>query len=106
MALSMKFSINSYNSDKHTILTASFVLIENGAGNGNRTRLSCLEGRRTSRCTTPAEKVDQRGGVSPPEKIGTLKKGEKIFSLFPVFILYKNFFEKSTYFLRNHRQYS
>ena len=40
------------------------------------------------------------------EKIGTLKKGEKIFSLFPVFILYKKFFEKSTYFLRNHRQYS
>ena len=78
----------------------------NGAGNGNRTRLSCLEGRRTSRCTTPAEMADQRGGVSPPEKIGTLKKGEKIFSLFPVSILYKNFSEKSTYFLRNHRQYS
>ena len=29
-------------------------LVENGAGNGNRTRLSGLEGRRTSRCTTPA----------------------------------------------------
>ena len=35
-----------------------------------------------------------------------LKKGEKIFSLFPVSILYKNFLKKSTYFLRNHRQYS
>ena len=45
-------------------------------------------------------------GMDTPEKIGTLKKGEKIFSLFPVFILYKNFFEKSTYFLRNQRQYS
>ena len=29
-------------------------LVRNGAGNGNRTRLSGLEGRRTSRCTTPA----------------------------------------------------
>ena len=56
--------------------------------------------------TNPAEMADQRGGVSPPEKIGTLKKGEKIFSFIPVLILYKNFFEKSTYFLRNHRQYS
>ena len=45
-------------------------------------------------------------GEDVPEKIGTLKKGEKIFSLFPVFILYKNFLKKSTYFLRNHRQYS
>ena len=32
-------------------------LVGNGAGNGNRTRLSGLEGRRTSRCTTPAEGV-------------------------------------------------
>ena len=38
--------------------------------------------------------ADQRGVVSPPEKIGTLKKGEKIFFI-PVIILYKNFFEKS-----------
>ena len=30
-------------------------LVRNGAGNGNRTRLSGLEGRRTSRCTTPAK---------------------------------------------------
>ena len=30
-------------------------LVKNGAGNGNRTRLSGLEGRRTSRCTTPAK---------------------------------------------------
>ena len=50
----------------------------------------------------------QRRGIwgDTPEKIGTLKKGEKIFSLFPVNILYKNFLKKSTYFLRNQRQYS
>ena len=32
-------------------------LVKDGAGNGNWTRLSGLEGRRTSQCTTPAEKV-------------------------------------------------
>lgn len=37
-------------------------------------------------------------GMDTPEKIGTLKKGEKIFSLFPVIILYKKFLEKSTLF--------
>ena len=37
-------------------------------------------------------------GMDTPEKIGTLKKGEKIFSLFPVIILYKKFSEKSTLF--------
>jgi hypothetical protein len=36
--------------------------------------------------------------MDTPEKIGTLKKGEKIFSLFPVIILYKKFLEKSTLF--------
>ena len=41
-----------------------------------------------------------------PEKIGTLKKGEKIFSLFPVLLLYQKNFEKSTHFLMNQRQYS
>ena len=54
----------------------------------------------------PQKRWTNEGGVSPPEKIGTLKKGEKIFSLFPVSILYKNFLKKSTYFLRNQRQYS
>ena len=58
MALIMLFSIKHYNSDRPTILLASFGLIENGAGEGNRTLLSCLEGRRTSRCTTPANAVD------------------------------------------------
>ena len=41
-----------------------------------------------------------------PEKIGTLKKGEKIFSLFPVLLLYQKIFEKSTHFLMNQRRYS
>ena len=45
-------------------------LVKNGAGNGNRTRLSCLEGRRTSRCTTPASKGGALRGM-PLEKIGT-----------------------------------
>ena len=54
----------------------------------------------------PQMRWTNEGVLAHLEKIGTLKKGEKIFSLFPVFILYKNFFEKSTYFLRNHRQYS
>lgn len=50
---------------------------------------------------------ERDAGEDVPEKIGTLKKGEKIFSLFPVSILYKKFLEKSTfYFRRNHRQYS
>lgn len=39
------------------------------------------------------------------EKIGTLKKGEKIFSLFPV-LLYQKIFKKSTHFLMNQRRYS
>ena len=35
-----------------------------------------------------------KGGASredAPEKIGTLKKGEKIFSLFPIYIIQKIF---------------
>ena len=40
-----------------------------------------------------------------PEKIGTLKKGEKISS-FPVLLLYQKIFEKSTHFLMYQRQYS
>ena len=76
-----------YNSHRPTILLGLVRLI-NGAGKGNRTPLSCLEGRRTSRCTTPAEEWGNPGIT--PEKIGTLKKGEKISS-FPVNIIPKNF---------------
>ena len=96
MALIILFSIKHYNSARLTILLASSGLIENGAGNGNRTRLSCLEGRRTSRCTTPAE---ERGnpGITP-EKIGTLKKGEKIFSLFLYYYYTKNFLKNQLIF--------
>lgn len=93
MALSMRFPIlfiYSYATSQ-LVYNISKLLIRNGAGYGNRTHLSGLEGRRTSRCTNPAEKGELTRGVSPPEKIGTLKKGEKIFSLFPVLLLYKNF---------------
>ena len=54
MALIILFSIKHYNSNRPTILSASFGLIENGARYGNRTHLFGLEGRRTSRCTNPA----------------------------------------------------
>ena len=65
-------------------------LVKNGAGNGSRTRLSCLEGRRTSRCTTPASK--RRGTPrNAPREDRNLKKGEKIF-FFLMYILYKIFF--------------
>lgn len=106
MALSMKFSINSYNSNRHTILMASFVLIENGAGDRIRTGNPLLGRQMPQPLGHTRRKGGLTRGVSPPEKIGTLKKGEKIFSLFPVSILYKNFLKKSTYFLRNQRQYS
>ena len=65
-------------------------LVKKGAGEGNRTLLSCLEGRRTSRCTTPASK--RRGTPrNAPREDRNLKKGEKIF-FFLMYILYKNFF--------------
>ena len=67
-------------------------LVKNGAGNGNRTRLSCLEGRRTSRCTTPASK--RRGTPrNAPREDRNLKKGEKIF-FFPYVYIIQNFFLK------------
>ena len=91
-----------YNSHRPTILLGLVRLII-GAGNGNRTRLSCLEGRRTSRCTTPA--LAGRRGRRPWEDRNFKERGEDFF-LIPVSILYKNFSEKSTYFLRNQRQYS
>ena len=46
-------------------------LVKNGAGNGNRTRLSCLEGRRTSRCTTPAGRGVRKGITDSRMEIGT-----------------------------------
>ena len=41
-----------------------------GAGDGNRTHLSGLEGRRTSRCTTPADRKPTRGNVGFRMEIG------------------------------------
>ena len=84
-------------------LVPKYLLI-NGAGNGSRTRLSCLEGRRTSRCTTPAW-AGHPGRGYPWEDRNFKERGEDFF-LIPVLLLYKKFLEKSTYFLRNHRQYS
>ena len=54
MALIMLFSIKHYNSDRPTILSASFGLIENGAGNGNRTRVASLGSWSNDRYTTTA----------------------------------------------------
>lgn len=90
----MNFSINNYKTSiaRPTILAASFVLIENGAGNGNRTRLSCLEGRRTGRCTTPASKMWGTPRNAPRED-RNLKKGEKIF-FFPCIYIIQKFFWK------------
>ena len=96
MALIVMFSIKHYNSDRPTILLASFGLIENGAGYGNRTHLSGLEGRRTSRCTNPAY-----GGDAPknaPEKIGTLKKGGEDFLNFLYLYYTKNFLKNQLIF--------
>ena len=45
-------------------------LVKNGAGDGNRTHLSGLEGRRTSRCTTPADRKPTRGSVGFRMEIG------------------------------------
>ena len=96
MALNMLFSIKHYNSDRPTILLASFGLIENGAGNGNRTRLSCLEGRRTSRCTTPASK--RRGTPrNAPREDRNLKKEEKIFFFPYVYIIQKIFLKINSF---------
>ena len=74
-----------------------------GAGDGNRTHLSGLEGRRTSRCTTPAQKA-HKGKCRLSYGDRNLKKGEKVSFTFYISIP-KNFY-KINYFRINHLIYS
>lgn len=93
MALSMRFPIlfiYSYATSQ-LVYNISKLLIRNGAGYGNRTHLSGLEGRRTSRCTNPAEKGELTRGCQPAREDRNFKERGEDFSLFPVLLLYKNF---------------
>lgn len=100
MALSMVFPIlfiYSYATSQ-LVYNISKLLIRNGAGYGNRTHLSGLEGRRTSRCTNPAEKGELTRGCQPAREDRNFKeRGEDFFFISCKYII-QNFFEKINLF--------
>lgn len=92
MALSMRFPIlfiYSYATSQ-LVYNISKLLIRNGAGYGNRTHLSGLEGRRTSRCTNPAEKGELTRGCQPAREDRNFKeRGEDFFFISCIIIIQK-----------------
>ena len=65
---------------------------------------SCLEGRSSGQLNY-SRKGKGQSGDCPREDRNFKERGEDFFFI-PVLLLYQKFFEKSTHFLMNQRQYS